>query len=240
MMACTVLLLAPLSALLLPQHAGTRLVGVGNTASSGRHAVAVMKEKGEAAEEQALSLIELGSICEFSAMDTPGKPTMLGVVQGAQAKSKGGAKYVLVDANNKQHHCATRDIHIALKPKAAKKKDDSPAAVLAEYLAVAEKEATQLGVDPELLEIAWEEAADLDKSELSAANILGVVDESLTKGPLAQYRAFRLLTSDVGKIFFKSLSHGRYKAKAAKSVRGTKDMWCRAPQAAKQVDFCFV
>jgi hypothetical protein len=199
-----------------------------------------MKAQGEAKEEAALQLIEMGSVCEFTALDAPGKPSLLGIVSGAQAKAKGGAKYVLIDATAKEHHVAARDIHIALAAPKNKKKDSSPAAILEEYESIASKDASQLGVDPELLEMAWEEVAAEKNAELSPAKILGQIDESLTKGSLAQYRAFRLLTSDIGKIFFKTLSHGRYKAKTAKSVRATKDTWCRAPTAAKAVDFCFV
>jgi len=207
-----------------------------------RTAALTMKVAGQEKEEAALSLIALGSICEFTA-DAPGSFSILGVVSGAQAKAKGGAKYLLVDAHDKEYHVAGRDIHIALAPTARKSKDNSPAAILAEYESIASQGPSQLGVDPELLEMAWEEVSSEDKNaELSPSTILGRVDASLTKGSLAQYKAFRVLTSDIGKIFFKALSHGRYKAKAAKSVRATKDTWCRAPLAAKAdfEDFCFV
>jgi hypothetical protein len=224
-------------ALVLLAEAGALILPCVRTPAATR-AHAAMKAQGEAKEEAALQLIELGAVCEFTALDAAGKPSLLGVVSGAQAKAKGGAKYILVDAQDKEHHVAARDIHIAL-PGNTKKKDSSPAVILAEYESIASKDASQLGVDPELLEMAWEEVAE-EKNELSPNKILGQIDESLTKGPLAQYRAFRLLTSDLGKIFFKTLSHGRYKAKTAKSVRATKDTWCRAPKAAKAEDFCFV
>ena len=53
------------------------------------------------------------------------------------------------------------------------------------------------------------------------------VVEQLIKGSVAQYKAFRLLHSSIGKIFFKALSGNRYKAKLLKSVEASKQTWCK-------------
>ena len=47
----------------------------------------------------------------------------------------------------------------------------------------------------------------------------------------------RVLSSDLGKIFFKSLGGNKFKAKASKAVKASKENWCRA---AAEPEFCLV
>ena len=58
-------------------------------------------------------------------------------------------------------------------------------------------------------------------------------------GPRLRSQAFRLLSSDLGKVFFKALGDNKYKAKAAKSVQASKDNFCRDPNTV-DTEWCFV
>jgi hypothetical protein len=196
------------------------------------------KEKGEVAETAALSLIPVGSVIEFADHKHPGR-AMLGVVSGAQSKAKGGARYEVLDAADVMHSVAHRDIHCSMNPRS--KPGTAPDIVLKSFLEVRDADALGLGVDPELLELVWMDLeADGNGRVVSAADIVGQIDASLTSGALQQYRAFRILTGELGKIFFRTLGDSTYKAKPAKAVAASKDAWCRNPKAAMQEDFCFV
>ena len=74
--------------------------------------------------------------------------------------------------------------------------------------------------------MAWELCAELEKPSLSPSSVLSVIDEKLVQGGINKYKAFRLLTSDLGKVFFKALSGNMYKPKSGKSVLASKQNWC--------------
>ena len=111
---------------------------------------------------------------------------------------------------------------------------------LKEYISVAEKDPTELGVDDETIELAWQVVSSEERVSYSPKHIMGEIDEQLFKGPLEQYKAFRLLTSDLGKVFFKALGNNKYKPKAAKAVAASKDNWCReVSEGTSSADWCF-
>merc|ERR1711934_161904 len=139
------------------------------------------------------------------------------------------------DTAGEKHAVKESAIHINLG--SYKGKLIEPSAILAEYSRVMELEPTQLGVEPDVLEMAWELCAESGSTTFSPKAILSLVDESLFQSSLDAYKAFRLLTSDLGKVFFKSLNDHEYKAKAAKSVQASKDQWCRSHE---ELDYCFV
>ena len=112
--------------------------------------------------------------------------------------------------------------------------------ILKDYATVMERDATELGVEPELLELAWSECVESEKASFTPKSVVSLIDESLCKTPLDKYKAFRLLTSDLGKVFFKALGHNLYKAKTGKSVRMSKENWCRADEHQQEQEFCFV
>ena len=96
----------------------------------------------------------------------------------------------------------------------------------------------ELGVDAETLSLAWELCADAEVTDWSPRSILGLIDENLVQSSVDQYKAFRLLNSDMGKIFFKTLANNRFKVKTEKSVTASKEQWCR--QTDGPPDWCFV
>ena len=139
-------------------------------------------------------------------------------------------------------------------PSDPKTKPGTPAAeVLDAYLTVSGFAPTQLGIDLEMLELGWEMCAEAEASdELTQEAIMGEIDPSYLEDPVQRYKAFRLLTSDLGKIFFKQLHAGgahhdasaiSFRVKSAAAVADSKEMWCKAEEAGDtggSADWCFV
>jgi hypothetical protein len=200
-----------------------------------------MKSAPDAAPEERPEInIRPGAICEFhDPKHGAGKQTaVLGVVKEASYKSKGGARLTIVDANGIEHQAVrTSDVHIDLG--VYKGKQVEPSAILQDYEKVMNTEPTELGVAPEDLAMAWELCAEDDHSTFSPKFIINLVDEKMGQmaDAVAKYKAFRLLTSDLGKIFFKPLNDRSYKAKAAKAVETSKQQWCQSDVSA---EFCLV
>jgi hypothetical protein len=192
-------------------------------------------------EEERPPLINVGSICEFHdpKHGNGQADPVLGVVQTCEHKAKGGMRLTLLDAFGSTHTIMSKAIHIVLPP--YKGKETDAATQLKDYLDVADNDATDLGVDAEMLELAWEMCAEDDKTEFSPKRIVGEIDETLFQGPVNQYKAFRLLTSDLGKVFFKALGNHKYKPKNTKSVTASKENWCRSVlEGSNSADWCFV
>lgn len=59
----------------------------------------------------------------------------------------------------------------------------------------------------------------------------------LVRSSLDAYKAFRLLTSDLGKVFFKPVNANTYKPKPPKSVQASKENFCREQES---LEWCFV
>ena len=154
---------------------------------------------------------------------------------------QGGARYSITDANEKTYTVAGRSIHFVAP--ASKSKETDPAKILKDFIEVSEKDAVDLvpslGLDVAELELAWEVCAQEASNEFTTKSILGLVDDKIIKTPVDKYKAFRLLTSDLGRIFFKSLSSDKYRAKAATAVAASKMNWCNAVAAAQQ-EWCLV
>jgi len=198
----------------------------------------VMKAPPEERPEQRPEInINKGQIVEFHDPTHGGgsvKP-VLGLVEGAEYKAKGGARIMIVDADGAKHSVKESSIHINLG--SYKGKLVEPSAILAEYLSAQSLEPTQLGVDPELLELAWELCDEADAPTFSPKAILSLVDDSFFQTKLDTYKAFRLLTSDIGRVFFKTINDHEYKAKTSKAVQASKSNWCREHA---ELDYCLV
>jgi hypothetical protein len=193
----------------------------------------------EPAPQQASANIAVGSICEFHdpKHGSGKKQAVLGVCEGSSFKAKGGEVISLVDAGGKKHTVASKAIHIVLPPSKGKSVD--PAELLAPYAEIAEKDSMSLGVEPDLLELAWEMSLAEEAKEVSPKQIMGMIDETLYQSALDRYKAFRLLTSDLGQVFFKSLSGNAFKPRSESAVQSTKMAWCHAPSHETE-EFCFV
>ena len=126
-----------------------------------------------------VQLISLGSICEFD--DGKHARSMLGVVRAAEAKAKGGARYSLEDATGKTHSVNGKSIHCSFSASAKVKGDASPESILSEFTDVMETSPVELfdGVNPEMIELAWEVATQSEHSSLAPESILGIIDEQV-------------------------------------------------------------
>ena len=142
-----------------------------------------------------------------------------------------------MDANGAMHAVAEKAIHVNLG--FYKGKLVEPSAILADFQAVMALEPTALGVDPESLAMAWELAAEEEGDSFSTKFLLSLVDDTFFKAQTDAYRAFRLLSSDLGKVFFKNLGPNTWKAKAAKAVEASKQNWCRELKE-DEAEWCLV
>jgi hypothetical protein len=210
----------------------TRLAYTRASATS-RCAVALKNTPDDTPEIRPDIQVSKMSVVEFHDDNKKGTP-VLGLVEGAEYKAKGGARIMIIDASGSKHTIKENSIHINLG--VYKGKLVEPSDILKEYNAVMQTEASKLGVDVIDLEMAWELCAE-EGHNFSAKGILSLVDESFFKSTIDKYKAFRLLTSDIGHIFFKKVSNDAFKPKAQKSVQASKEQWCREQT---ELDWCFV
>ena len=102
-----------------------------------------------------------------------------------------------------------------------------------------------IDVTPDLLEMAWEEAAIEDEegstSTMTPASFIELVHAHVATS-MEKYLAWKYLQSDMSHIFFKEIrSNGRvvsFKAKTRKAVDATRDVFCRTHQDEDEI--CFV
>lgn len=189
-----------------------------------------------------------GTILEFE--DEKKKSLHLGVVEAAEVKGKKGAVYQVRDSSNKlntvlaKHIRATFASDKMVQPLEA----TNPDVVLPEYVAVSRQAADELGIDLDVLELAWEICLEEGHEEGHEGHTLGGivahVDPSLFETPVDQYRAHRLLSSAMGQVFFKKLhshdySHLEYKAKDDKAVASSKESFCKGEQK-ESAEWCMV
>jgi hypothetical protein len=180
-------------------------------------------------------LESIGSVVEFD--DGKHDRSLLGIVTSAEAKAKGGARYSVIDANSVTHSVPGKGIHCSFSADKKMKDGVDPNVLLEPFEKIQALPSTNLGVEPDILELAWEMLKDEDKSSWSAKTILRSIDDSMCRSPVEQYRAFRLLTSDLGHIFFKSLSDNMFKPKNDKAVKASKENWCRSHD---ELDYCLL
>lgn len=204
----------------------------------------VMKGAPKADQMSEQPVLAEGSVCEFE--DQKGR-FGLGVVQSSKPSAVKGVVYTLVDADDHIHTIASKAIHCAFPPSGKAKPKAKPADLLKEYVKVAECDPSELGVDVSMLELAWEECAEKEEGAFTMRDIMRTIDDDLVEGSVAQYKAHRLLNSDIGHIFFKVLhakdfAKREFKAKSADAVATAKKHWCEAVQAiadGTKEEFCF-
>jgi hypothetical protein len=206
---------------------------------SSRNVVRMKKAPDERPEERPQLNFDANSIVEFHdpKHGSGDQVPVLGLIQGIEFKAKGGARLQIVDANGNAHAVAEKAIHVNLGAYKGKLKE--PAAILADYEGIMSLAPVELGVDPEDLEMAWELASETDEGSFSPKFVLQLIDDGFFKAPTDAYRAFRLLSSDLGKVFFKNLGGNHFKPKPKKAVQASKDNWCRELQEPQQ-EWCFV
>mmetsp|Transcript_6696 Transcript_6696/g.23988 ORF Transcript_6696/g.23988 Transcript_6696/m.23988 type:complete len:248 (-) Transcript_6696:43-786(-) len=155
---------------------------------------------------------------------------LMGIVSDYSKKSKGGVMYDVLTSDDQLHPGVSPRAIIFSTPPLVPQKGivTDPRRRLAQYEAVRRLKPEQLG-DPALLELCWELAADEEAREFSVDDMTLLMDEEAE--PLQRYRTFRILTSELGRVFFTTLTHGSshvvsFKARAAKTVQAAKRALC--------------
>jgi len=184
-----------------------------------------------------------GTILEFSEKSR----VHVGRIISTEHKSNGGARYEIMDHDGKKFSIADKAVSYAVSAP-----NNEPAAVRlfdAFYSAHEESESelrTDLDISPEMLELAWEEAASDDTFEDHVLTPKALIDLVHSKAASAvdAYKAWRLLKTDIAHVFFKEMKEkGRvvgFKAKPLKAVEAAKTTFCRSEHAADDLDFCLV
>jgi hypothetical protein len=130
---------------------------------------------------------------------------------------------------------APRDITFSSKP-TAEAKGDKALKALEGFRHV--RDSTAPLVDPEVLAICHEMVAE-DAEEVRLKDVAALIDEG--SAPVDLYKTFRILSSQLGRVFFKAAkgSAAKFKARAQKEVDAAKQTLCS--QAGDEYgDFCLV
>jgi hypothetical protein len=183
-----------------------------------------------------------GSFVEF----VEKKRTHIGKIDTVEHKSSGGARYQVIDSEGKKFNIPDKDIRYSMpcpnSPGQATKlydefcqAQDTPVQSIQEAI----------DVSSELLEMAWEEAAEEGEEgsthNLTPASFIELVHAHAATA-MEKYLAWKYLQSEMPHIFFKEIkSNGRvvsFKAKTRKAVDAAKEVFCRTHQ--DENDICFV
>jgi hypothetical protein len=181
-----------------------------------------------------------GTICEFE--EGKSKRPMLGVIQ-SHIKKGSNVVYQVVDADDRAHTVPSKSLHCVFAANRMTKPGTPNAEILSEYLEASRCKATELGVDVDMLELAWEMCSEEGAPSYSREAIISFIDDALVEGSVQKYKAFRLMSSSLGNIFFNTLhahdyAHTEYKVKSAVSVTASKESWC-AEGSGEAEEWCF-
>ena len=162
----------------------------------------------------------------------------VGKIASVEHKSNGGARYEVIDSEDHHFGIADKAINFAIP---APNSPSQQQKLYDEFIAaqqISEEELQQkLEVSPELLEMAWEEAAE---EELTPSSLIELVHAHAASA-IEKYMAWKLLRTDMSHIFFKEIKdHGRvvsFKAKARKAVDNAKRVFC---QSHEDSELCLV
>jgi hypothetical protein len=190
--------------------------------------------------------LPVGTIFEFD--DGKHKESVLGVVTDVVSKSKeksppeNKCTYEVRDKAAKTYKIHAKNVHIALPPNSNVKPSASSKEKMKDYIEIASLKPIDLGIDPDVLELAWELLAD--EHEVSVEDIMNQIDPDICETPTGKYRAFRLLSSTIGQIFFKRLHshdyhHLEFTPKSPEKVQASKEKWCNG-EAIEAEEWCML
>mmetsp|Transcript_17988 Transcript_17988/g.34043 ORF Transcript_17988/g.34043 Transcript_17988/m.34043 type:complete len:237 (-) Transcript_17988:498-1208(-) len=193
----------------------------------------------DVAQKQALPI---GALVEF---EEKGR-VHIGKVIEVMPKSNGANRYDILDHEGlKFKNVGEKEINFATPVQ----KSASAEQKLMADLVKTQEESTDmllkdLGVSTDLLEMAWMEAASegTESNELTPDSFFSMI-HSKAASMSEKYKAWRLLKTDLARVFFKDLKqNGRvvaFKAKAEDTVEAAKRTFCSSDQN-QSVEFCFV
>jgi hypothetical protein len=187
--------------------------------------------------KQALSV---GALVEF----TEKGRLHFGKIETSEHKSNGGARYTVMDSHGQRFSIAEKAVTYAIPPLT----NERGAEQLFNELAAAQEASEEtllkkLDLSPDLLEIAWEEAAS-DEAEFHEVTPRSFIEliHSHAASKVEAYMAWRYLKMQHAHVFFTELKqNGRvaaFKAKNEKAVEAAKATFCS--QHPEDVEFCLV
>jgi hypothetical protein len=186
------------------------------------------KKEGDVEVVSQQKAFPVGTFVEFEEK----KRTHIGKIDAVEHKSSGGARYNVMDSEGKQHDIADKAVLYSMacpnSPGQADKlfqefcqAQDAPTDTLQE----------ELEITPELLEMAWEEAAEDEDHLVTASSLIELV-QGHAASAMEKYLAWKLLKTEMAHIFFKEIKdHGRvvaFKAKTRKAVDAAKEAFCQS------------
>lgn len=186
----------------------------------------------------------------------------IGKISSLEHKTNGGARYDVIDENEKRFNIADKAVTYSLTLSDERKSKQVLEELVLAKCATERGLQKKLDITPELLEMAWEEldpttssvddggaAAAASNSYVLTPNEFIHMIHSKKASPTESYMAWRLLREDMAKVFFKELkTNGRvlsFKAKGRKSVEASKETFCSKKQQKNKDDeddvddFCF-
>jgi hypothetical protein len=222
-----------LSAALAPQHAPTRHLPNAVMKAIAKSSDAPIQEMEKTKKKAPAPVADWGPAiaAEWIVLfeDAKHKTKMLGVVKEVEVQKKKGETFTVQDATEKRHRVMPKQVYIAFKPNSKLSAKASTKEKLAEYNEMAERKPGDVGVEITDLDLVWEIMAD--EKSLTLDVIMDQISPELCKTGPGRYWAFKYLTSELGKIYFKRLHshdyrHVEFKPKPAESVQASKEKWC--------------
>jgi predicted flavoprotein YhiN len=183
-----------------------------------------------------------GTLVEFSEKNRE----HVGKIVHVEHKINGSARYDIENSEGKIYSVAEKAITYAMTitPNDEKRIQQ----LFTEFGSAHEKSQLELlndlDMSAELFEMAWEETLiqDEETHELTAKSLMELI-HSRSASTIESYKAWKLLRTDLGHVFFKDIKdHGRvvsFKARAAKAVKAAKQTFCMNPDHFND-DLCFV
>jgi len=205
--------------------------------------VAGKKDKSEDGETvQQKQQVAMGSICEFD--DSKGHE-FIGKITNCEHKANGNNRYDLETLEGKLFNVAEKQLHFIAPPPANPKEHTRLFKEIdASHMASVADLTKSLDLDPEVLELAWEESSSELEGMLATDTFVELVHSRKPIDSVEAYRAWRFLMTDLGTVFFKSIKeNGRvmaFKAKTEAAVEAAKTMFCKDEKIQKQYHFCLV
>jgi len=181
----------------------------------------------------------MGTFVEFQEK----KRMHAGKIIRVEYKSNGGARYSVEDSEGKKYGIADKQVAYAIAcPNSPGQASELYADFCRAQNAPIDSLNNQLEMSAELLEMAWEEKSSEDNAEgdITAEGLIELV-QGHAASTMEKYMAWKLLSSNVGHLFFKEIKeHGRvvaFKAKTIKTVEVAKKAFCESNEDS---ELCFV
>jgi hypothetical protein len=207
------------------------------------HGIALFSRKSDDDHSNTNSVLAVGTFVEFEEHSR----VHIGKIEEQKQKSNGSARYVVTDNEGHSFNIADKEVRFAMHPPNSPNAANKLFGEFCQAQQASEEDIQRdLDISPELLELAWEEAsagADTESGGLGniSPNDLIELVHSHAASQIERYKAWRLLQSNLGHVFFKEIKdHGRiasFKAKARKAVDAAKQAFCNSHH---ESDLCLV